>query len=194
MRNTFFAAFLLVLVSSQVWADANDGDLFGFRLGDRYTEKDTKSQDDGRVVLVATKNPVKPDAIDTVYVLVTPISRSIGKIVGESWFESGEDAIVAYERYRTILRQKYPDWESEERSDVHYQGTAMNSNNLSLSVQVSGPHRDNATAPHTKSFQLVLALAWEPGTPPALDFEAQANEETRRVAIDGISEDEVRGL
>ena len=63
---------LAALVIGAAWsgcarADANDGDFFGFQLGTRYLEADDRRHDDQRLVLVATKDPVKPDAIDQSY-------------------------------------------------------------------------------------------------------------------------------
>lgn len=185
----------LFLVSpANVNADANDGELFGFSLGANYAADDQKAHDDGRLVLIATHNPVKPDAINTVYVLVTPLSRTVGKIAGESWFESGEDAIVAYERFRSILRNKYAGWQSEERSDVHYQATRFLHQDYALSVQVSGPHRDNSASQPDKPFQLVLTLAYQAATPSAIDFEMMASEEIRQAAVSNAAEEDVRGL
>ena len=188
------AAIVLLAPLTGAFADANDGDLFGYTLGDQYHEADNKPQDDARLVLVATQNPLKPDAIEVVYVITTPISRSIGKIAGESWFESGEDAIVAYERFRSILREKYNHWESEERSEMHYQGVRFSSGDHVLSVEASGPHRDNITKHSERSFQFLISLSYRPTTAAAIDFEAMANEEIKQAKVEKFSEEEVRGL
>jgi hypothetical protein len=188
-----FAAIVL-FSSAAAMADANDGDLFGYALGDTYTETDDKPQDDARLVLIAAQNPVKPTGIETVYVLVTPISRTIGKVAGETWFASGEDAILAYERFRSILRKKYINWETEERSEQHLQAAQFQSGNYTLSVHASGPHRGSLVKSPDRPFQLVVALSYRPSVAAATDFESLANAEIKQVAADQFSEDEVQGL
>jgi len=189
-------AFLLslLLAAPNLYADANDGDLFGYDLGATYDEPDNKPLDDGRLVLLATRSPVKPSTIETVYVLATPVSRTIGKIAGETWFADGEDALVAYERFRAILREKYGDWESQERSDVHFQGSSMTSEEYSLGIQVSGPHRDNPPNSNGRPFQMVISLGYRPSTAAAADFEQLADQEVQQAAAGKFSEDDQRGL
>jgi len=196
MRIVFRVTLMIAMLApiTHAFADANGGDLFGYTLGDRYREADNKPRDDGRLVLIATQNPLKPDAIEKVYVLTTPLSRSIGKIAGETWFASGEDAIVAYERFRSILRNKYSHWESEEQSEMHFQGVRFSSGDYVLSVQASGPHRDNAAKISEKPFQFLITLSYSPATDAAIEFEALANEEIEQMAAEKYSEDEVRGL
>ena len=196
MRKTLPALFAAIMLFSPAaaMADANDGDLFGYALGDTYTETDDKPQDNARLVLIAAQNPVKPTGIETVYVLVTPISRTIGKVAGETWFASGEDAILAYERFRSILRNKYSNWETEERSEQHLQAARFQSGNYALSVQASGPHRGSLVKFPDRPFQLVVALSYRPSVAAAAEFESLANAENKQVAADQFSEDEVQGL
>ena len=190
---------LAVLVIGAAWAscalaDANDGEFFGFELGARYLETDNRQHDDERLVLVATKDPVKPDSIDSVYVLVTPVSRSIGKIAGEAWFQSGEDAIVAYERFRSFLRNKYENWDSEEQSDVNRQVSQFTNGDYVLVLQVTGPHRTGTASAVDKPFQLVLTLAYAAGSRKANEFETMAAAEIREAANANLAEKDIRGL
>ena len=175
-------------------ADASTGDFFGYTLGNRYSGPDHKTHDDGRLVLIATTNPVKPDSIETVYVLVTPESRTIGKIAGEAWYGSGEDAIVSYERLRAILRNKYASWETEEQSRQHYQGARFWTGDYNLSLQVSGPHRDESAIQKERPFQLVLALSYMASTVAAEKFEQLAKAEISQAEAEAYSEEESRGL
>lgn len=184
----------LLLAHQQVMADANDGELFGYELGSSYQEQDQKDHDDGRLVLIATQSPVKPDAINTVYVLVTPISRSIGKIAGETWYESGEDAIVSYERFRSILRSKYDNWESVERSEIHLQGTQFTNDDYTINLQVSGPHRDAGVQHTGKPFQFVLSISYKVASASATEFELMANEEIKNSKAAAFKDSDTRGL
>ena len=196
MHKTLTAIFaaVIVLSSGSAIADANAGDLFGYSLGDSYAESDDKPRDDARLVLIATQNPVKPTGIETVYVLVSPVSRTIGRVAGETWFASGEDAIVAYERFRSILRKRYSDWETEERSEQNFQGAVFRSGDYALSVKASGPHRDNLANSRERPFQLVVSLSYRPSTVAAAEFESLANNEIKETTANRFSEDEVQGL
>jgi len=191
---TAIVAAVIVFSSGSAIADANDGDLFGYSLGAAYKESDDKLQDDTRLVLIATQSPVKPAGIETVYVLVTAVSRTIGKVAGETWFESGEDAIVAYEQFRSILRKRYSDWQSEERSEQHFQGAVFRSGDYALSVKASGPHRGSLGKSQEQPFQLVISLSYLPSTVAAAEFESLADNEIEETAADRFSEDEVQGL
>jgi hypothetical protein len=196
MRASLSAGyFLTMLLSANVsHGDANDGDLFGYSLGTRYSEQPHEPADSGKLVLLTTQNPIKPTAIEQVFVLVTPVSRSIGKIAGETWYESGEDALVAYEQFRVILRKKYSQWDSDENTQQNFHASRFWSEDFELSVRVSGPHRDNPMMPPNKSFQFVITLIYKPSTSAAIEFEAMANAEIKQSAAGEFSEDEVQGL
>lgn len=196
MRGYLLSAILLALLSytSDSRGDANDGDLFGYSLGTRYTGQPYEPTNLGQLVLITAQNPVKPSAIEQVFVLVTPISRSIAKIAGETWYESGEDALVAYEQFRFILRKKYSHWESDETTQQNVHASRLWSGDYELSVRVSGPHRDNPLMPPDKSFQFLIALIYRPSTSAAMKFEEMANAEIKQSAAGEFSEDETRGL
>jgi hypothetical protein len=196
MRAFTHLAMLLALLSyaTNSTADANDGDLFGYSLGDRYTEQQNEPDNTGRLILFATQNPVKPATIEKVYVAVTPVSRTIGKIAGEAWFESGEDALVAYERFRAILRNKYEGWQSEERNEQHMHATRFWAASNELNVQVSGPHRGDLVALPEQPFRLQITLSYQPTTAAAVEFERLANGEIEQSAAGKYTEDELQGL
>ena len=175
-------------------ADANDGDLFGYSLGNRYTENMREAPDEGQLVLLTAQNPVKPPDIERVYVLVTPISHSIGKIAGETWYESGEDAIVAYERFRAILRNKYSGWEADERTEQHYHASRFWAGDHELNVLASGPHRGEMGEPLEHAFLFRIVLSYLPSTPAAIEYETLANAEIEQSASGKYSEEDVQGL
>jgi len=175
-------------------ADARDGELFGYALGQVFLEPDDGSHDAGRVKLVAAAKPVKPDAIEAVYVLVTPVTRTIGRIAGETWYASGEDAIVAYERFREILRARYADWQAEEQTDLHFHMTRLHSADYVLGIQVSGPHRDALAGEGDRPFQLVLSLSYDDTSQAGSEFDLLASDEMKQALAEKISEDDLRGL
>lgn len=184
----------LLFYTSTSSADANDGDLFGYSLGNRYTEQVSEALDDGQLVLITTQNPVKPADIEKVYVLVTPISHSVGKIAGETWYESGEDAVVAYERFRTILRNKYSGWETDERTEQHFHDSRFWAGNHELNVQASGPHRGEMGEALERPFRFWIVLSYLPSTPAAIEYETLSKAEIEQSASGKFSEEEVQGL
>jgi len=185
---------VLLFYTTNAAADANDGDLFGYSLGDRYTEQESEPRDNGQLALIATQNPVKPAAIEKVYVLVTPVSRTIGKIAGETWYESGEDAIVAYERFRAILRDKYGDWETREQTEQQFHTSRFLMGDYDLNVQVSGPHRGDLGASSKQAFRFMIALSFQPSSDAAIRFESLANEEIAQSTAGRFTEEEIQGL
>lgn len=196
MRATLLAAVFLALMlcANTSRGDANDGELFGYALGSRYSEQKNAPAEGGQLLLLATRNPVKPAAIEQVFVLISPISHSIGRIAGESWYESGEDALLAYEQFRIILRKRYSHWESEEQTQQQFHVSRFWSGDYELSVRVSGPHSDNPNMPPNKTFQFLITIIYKPGTRTATEFESMASAEIKQSAAGTFSEDEVRGL
>jgi len=180
----FLVVATLALQLSQAFADANDGELFGYSLGERYDDLPS----------FVVSDAYKPNSIDIVFVTVTPVSNTVGKITGETWFESGEDAILAYERFRSFLRQKYSEWKTDERSEKLYQGSRFWSGDYVLSVQASGPHTNIPFYGAGRPFQLIISMNYLPSTKPSLEFEALANAEIKQVAADRYNEEDVRGL
>jgi len=175
-------------------ADANDGELFGNTLGERHDDSGKPLENSGRLLSFVVSDAIKPALIDIVYVMVTPVSNTVGKIAGETWYESGEDAILAYERFRSILRKKYSDWETDERSELHYQGSRFWSGDYVLGVQASGPHSSAPVFDPGRPFQLVISMSYLPATRQSVEFEALAAAEIKQVEAGLYTEEDVRGL
>jgi len=168
--------------------------LFGYELGDRYTTQQNDSQGGGKLLLIEARDPVKPRSIDKVYVLLTPVTHSIGRITGETWYTSGENAIVEYERYRVILRQKYGDWESEERTEQSFHMSRFSKGDHELILRVSGPHRGDLAPSESHVFRFLLTLNYKPSTEKSVTFEAMANKEIEQSGVGIFSQDDTQGL
>ena len=196
MRTTLLTAVLLASLSyaDASRGDANDGDLFGYSLGARYSEQQDEQVGSGQLLLLPARNPVRPAAIEQVFVVISPISHSIGRIAGETWYESGEDALVAYEQFRNILRKKYSDWESDEQAQQQFHVSRFWSGDFELSVRASGPHKDTPNMPPNRSYQFLITMIYKPGTAAASEFDSMASAEIKQSATGAFSEDEVRGL
>lgn len=110
MPFRLFLCCLLALPAVAV-ADAGQGEFMGYQLGDRYPARppDVEVMTTGNL-LIAAENPVKPDDIVQVSLIVTPESRTIGGIIAASWYATEAEAREVARRYVELLRAKYPDW------------------------------------------------------------------------------------
>ncbi len=105
----------VVLYSQVVRADANDGELFGYRLGDRYiVSADTSAFFIGLAghdaLRVVADQAVTPDDFSEVQILCTVGSCRIGAISGIIKPASQQAAIETADRYLRLLRKLYSDW------------------------------------------------------------------------------------
>jgi hypothetical protein len=100
-------------------ADANDGELFGYRLGDRYVVgPDTSAHVIGLAghdaLRVVAAQAVTPDDVSEVQILCTVGSCRIGAISGIIKPVSQQAAIETADRYVRLLRNLYRDWAASE--------------------------------------------------------------------------------
>ena len=104
---------LLLLAAAAAFADANRGEMGGYRLGDRYTVSDTTQWTTAadRSIKIKAGQPDAPADIDTVYLYASPATHTIGKIVYHSDFEDLDTAGAAAAHYKAELEAAYPDWE-----------------------------------------------------------------------------------
>ncbi len=107
-----------VLVATTAYADANDGEYLGYRLGERYIaprNADTRDHINGAQIF--DLNPgAHPHHVDTITLFVSPISSIIGTILGDWYFQHERAAHAFADRYLAQLEQKYPHWKRKERS------------------------------------------------------------------------------
>ena len=102
----------VLAVPTVTFADANEGQFMGFKLGDSYPKAPRHSEiaTSGNLLIVA-EEPVKPASIDEVRLVATPQSKTIGYIAATSWHDTEEEARVDGRRYAEALRTLYPDWD-----------------------------------------------------------------------------------
>jgi len=94
-------------------ADANQGEMGGYQLGQRYA-MDAATQwqaENDKSVKIATQQAIKPDGVDKVYVYASPGSHTIGKIIYQNEYPDLDSAAAAAEGYRGQLQAEYPDWD-----------------------------------------------------------------------------------
>ncbi len=100
-------------------ADANDGELFGYRLGDRYVVgSDTSAHVIGLAghdaLRIVADQAVTPDDVSEVQILCTVGSCRIGAISGIIKPASQQAAMETADRYVRLLRNLYRDWAASE--------------------------------------------------------------------------------
>jgi hypothetical protein len=104
---TFFILFPTVAD-----AGAESGELFGYKIGDKYpANKNTIVKNN--VVLnifeIVTESPIKPKEIQEVGVWTTVQTFTIIDIISRTKFDSFEKSIIFADKYAAILRAKYPE-------------------------------------------------------------------------------------
>ena len=115
-KTTLLVTLVVAVLSGPVaLADANDGELFGYRLGDRYiVGPDTSAFMIGLgghdAMRVVADQAVMPDDFSEVQILCTAGSCQIGAISGIIKPASQQEAIETADRYLRLLRKLYGDW------------------------------------------------------------------------------------
>lgn len=104
---------LLLCLPGICAADANQGEMAGYRLGDAYplTSHTSSSAAADRSLKVKAEQAVAPDDVDTVYLYITPRSHTIGKIVLHKDYARLEEAAQAANQFKAQLEAEYADWE-----------------------------------------------------------------------------------
>ena len=78
-RSIFFVALMLYAAVSA--ADASDGELFGYAIGDQHDVSPDTPHQETQLIKVTTHSVVKPTEVDQVFVIVTTMTNTIGVIV-----------------------------------------------------------------------------------------------------------------
>ena len=104
--------------SAAVASDARDGTLFGYSVGDTYpltgaTRVLARSPAPTRLVTLVAEAPVKPDDIDRVLLITTPVSSAIIIIGIQQGFADIEAARDFARKYLQLFAAKYPDSEAD---------------------------------------------------------------------------------
>lgn len=109
-------SLFLIFVATAAYGDANEGVLFGYKLGDQYaaTEK-TRRLLAGTIVADATHLPAD---LDNLLLVVTPKTYTIMSIRGVARFDNIEHATEMKGRYRKSLLAEYSDWGNTSPREV----------------------------------------------------------------------------
>jgi len=107
-----------IILSTPAFADANDGEYLGIKLGEKLkTPRGAIGKDHVMGAKIYVVDPGRqPHHIDSVSIYVTPKSSIIGSIFGEWYFSSRRSAERFADRYLSSLEMKYGHWERRGRS------------------------------------------------------------------------------
>ncbi|MGI9290313.1 MAG: hypothetical protein ACR2QG_03440 [Gammaproteobacteria bacterium] len=103
---------IIFLLPSVVFADADNGEFMGYSLGENYpyTGKTQSRTTTSGNLSISPEQPIKPDNINDVTLVVTPESKTIGFINASSIFETELEAREFGKNYVNLLKAKYPEW------------------------------------------------------------------------------------
>lgn len=98
--------------------DATSGELFGYTIGDPYpvtegTEVLSRGAAPSRLFTLVAGSPVKPDDIERVLLIATPVSHSIITIGVQQGFPDEASARAFGRRYLQLLSARYPASEAD---------------------------------------------------------------------------------
>jgi hypothetical protein len=111
-----------LLLSLQANADANDGELFRYKLGNQYpinNQTEAIGNFESPPFFFPVEQPVKPANVGEVSLSFTPISFTILSIATNRSFEAQQEdaADNLVNEYKTLYKTKYSDWEDTTVSD-----------------------------------------------------------------------------
>lgn len=98
----------LALLPMSAWAGPEDGELFGYKIGDRYpANDDTQAEFFFEYIWVIAEKFDAPEKFGAVKTLVTPQSFVIGAIRGEANCSSEEEARHLSDQYARVLHNQH---------------------------------------------------------------------------------------
>jgi hypothetical protein len=107
--------------TASAFADADEGEYLGYRLGDKFEAprgKDSREHIMG--ALIYDLKPVNQEHyVEALSLYVSPTSSIIGSIFGEWYFSSKRAAEQFADRYLATLGKKYDHWTPSGRSLTH---------------------------------------------------------------------------
>jgi hypothetical protein len=166
-RKSIFIS--LLLASTSVVADANDGEYLGFTLGQSYSvPRGAAAKDHIIGALIYTVDPHRRQQhLGSLSLYVSPGSSVIGSIFGGWYFTSERAAKSFSERYVQILENEYGDWKRRRNSFTNgkYQ--------LWVDLEKKPPVVDHW--PSDKKYRVAVALTYAPDSSARSEWMAVIN-------------------
>lgn len=108
--TSLILALVLGCIPITALADATRGELFGYRIGDRYTASTNLTRDakyDGKTITAVASNPAKPPDMGDVYLGLYIWTRTIRTIYSITEFTWESEADSFKKKYSQLLQEKY---------------------------------------------------------------------------------------
>lgn len=161
----------LIFFHGAAFADANDGEYLGLKLGDRYTApRGAVPGDHITGALVYNVDPHhRIEHLESISIYVTPKSSIIGSIFGEWYFPNRKAAESFAKRYMARLQERYGDWRRRRQSLTYgdYQ--------LWVEVEEKPPIVDYW--PSDKDVRVGIGLIYNPDSAGRSEWMALVNDE-----------------
>ena len=106
----YFVVGLLLLTSPATASDAYDGELFGYKLGDKYPVTDATQGRFRRIfqnVEIITEHPEKLDEMKEVWIIASVKTFTIGNIFSITEFDTKKEAEAFIKKYKDLLDTRY---------------------------------------------------------------------------------------
>ncbi len=174
----------LIAMPAAVFADAANGDFLGYTLGANYNSsaKTVQQVRTNGTLVVQAENPIKPDDIASVALIVTSETKTIGHISGSQWFATEAEGREFARRYVNLLRAKYTDWEyGREKMDNN-----LRINEINLDEQ---PHNirfrlDQELHDGQTMWRFSMSLTWLPTSKEFQAWQNMASSQRNEVIVD----------
>ncbi len=166
----------LIFLSTSAFADANDGEYLGIKLGEKLTTpRGAVGKDHVMGAKIYVVDPGRQSHhIDSVSIYVSPRSSIIGSIFGEWYFSSRRSAEMFADRYLSSLEEKYSHWKRRGRS--------LTSGNYQLWVEVEEKPLFVDHWPSNKDSRVAIGLIFAPGSVGRNEWMALIDEELENQA------------
>jgi hypothetical protein len=112
----------LVFITSSAIADADDGDLLGFRINERISIDDKSkiqyeldAEGYPRLTHISVRSDSKPADMDKVVLRITPITHTVMYISGRIPSSSLAESKLIQKHYYDVLNMQYPEWRGTGR-------------------------------------------------------------------------------
>ncbi len=174
----------LIAMPAAVFADAANGDFLGYTLGANYNSsaKTVQQVRTNGTLVVQAENPIKPDDIASVALIVTSETKTIGHIIGSQWFATEAEGRDFARRYVNLLHAKYSGWEyGREKMDNN-----LRINEINLDEQ---PHNirfrlDQELHDGQTMWRFSMSLTWLPTSKEFQAWQNMASSQRNEVIVD----------
>ena len=176
---------VFLLSCNGAFAGPPEGELFGYKLGSKYPATDStpaKWHTFLQTLTVVADNPEKSDEFQRVELMITPITYTIGKIIGIAEVVSEKEAKDIAARYADLLRTLHVDKcpaEKASRFETYIFLKLLCAERYELSVAQFHPHKNE------KKYQVHVGLKFPNESAADKEIIAQAKREWAQLRAEG---------